>query len=118
MKIGGIDNQVVKDTNTDKPYIPGSSLKGKMRSLFGITRISIGDCKVIEKEGQKLTEAKYENVINRQNGTAEHPRQTERVPAGVEFEYEIRVKVLPQDKDKEDDFKKMIERGLELIEKD
>ncbi len=26
MKIGGIDNQVIKDINTDKPYIPGSSL--------------------------------------------------------------------------------------------
>ena len=33
MKIGGIDNGVIKDVNTDKPYIPGSSLKGKMRSL-------------------------------------------------------------------------------------
>lgn len=34
MKIGGIDNQVIKDINTNKPYIPGSSLKGKMRSLL------------------------------------------------------------------------------------
>ncbi len=34
MKIGGIDNQVIKDINTNEPYIPGSSLKGKMRSLL------------------------------------------------------------------------------------
>ena len=34
MKIGGIDSQVIKDINTSKPYIPGSSLKGKMRSLL------------------------------------------------------------------------------------
>ena len=34
MKIGGIDSQVIKDINTNKPYIPGSSLKGKMRSLL------------------------------------------------------------------------------------
>lgn len=32
--IGGIDNQVIKDKVTGVPYIPGSSLKGKMRSLL------------------------------------------------------------------------------------
>lgn len=32
--IGGIDNQVIKDKVTGLPYIPGSSLKGKMRSLL------------------------------------------------------------------------------------
>lgn len=34
MRIGGIDNQVVKDPISDLPYIPGSSLKGKIRSLL------------------------------------------------------------------------------------
>jgi CRISPR-associated protein Csm3 len=34
MKIGGIDSPVVRDPITDFPYIPGSSLKGKMRSLW------------------------------------------------------------------------------------
>uniref|UniRef100_A0A7C3VID9 CRISPR system Cms endoribonuclease Csm3 n=1 Tax=Archaeoglobus fulgidus TaxID=2234 RepID=A0A7C3VID9_ARCFL len=34
IEIGGIDNPVLKDPNTGDPYIPGSSLKGKMRSLF------------------------------------------------------------------------------------
>jgi CRISPR-associated protein Csm3 len=163
MKIGGIDNQVIKDINTGEPYIPGSSLKGKMRSLlewsigvvgigdgspftskllnnpifddskiklnaqtllklfgdkegeFGITRVSIGDCSLIDN-GLKLSEAKYENVIDRQNGTAQHPRQIERVPAGVKFKYDIRVKIL--DSDNEDEFKKMIKKGLELIEND
>ncbi len=32
--IGGIDNPVVKDPITNKPYIPGSSLKGKVRTLL------------------------------------------------------------------------------------
>jgi len=171
MKIGGIDNQVVKDINTDKPYIPGSSLKGKMRSLlewdfgfvgvdgadgkpfgshllkdprfqdsgnrsdaeyflslFGdpnpdsllripITRISVGDCRLIEEKDIKTSEAKYENVINRQSGTAEHPRQTERVPAGVKFAYDIRVKVL-DDEDDEETFKWIVKRGMELLEND
>lgn len=34
MRIGGIDNPVIKDPVSDMPYIPGSSLKGKMRSLL------------------------------------------------------------------------------------
>ncbi|HNL06429.1 MAG TPA: type III-A CRISPR-associated RAMP protein Csm3 [Chitinophagales bacterium] len=34
MEIGGIDKQVIRNPITKIPYIPGSSLKGKMRSLF------------------------------------------------------------------------------------
>jgi CRISPR-associated protein Csm3 len=167
MKIGGIDNQVIKDINSNNPYIPGSSLKGKMRSLlelhhrlvhlpsakgepftpslleevpedekqnainiiklfgasgdeakkFGITRISVGDCPLSEKSTQmELSEAKYENVIDRKSGTAKHPRQTERVPAGVMFEYDIRIKIL--DEDDENELVNLVKQGLSLIEDD
>ncbi|WP_456341770.1 type III-A CRISPR-associated RAMP protein Csm3 [Thermovibrio sp.] len=34
VKIGGVDSQVIKNPLTGEPYIPGSSLKGKMRSLL------------------------------------------------------------------------------------
>lgn len=34
MHIGGIDNSVIKHPITQEPYIPGSSLKGKIRSLL------------------------------------------------------------------------------------
>jgi len=33
-EIGGMDNPVIKDSMTDIPYIPGSSLKGKIRSML------------------------------------------------------------------------------------
>jgi CRISPR-associated protein Csm3 len=33
LAIGGLDNPVVRDPRTRRPYIPGSSLKGRMRSL-------------------------------------------------------------------------------------
>ena len=33
VEIGGVDNPVIKDPLTDRPYIPGSSLKGKLRSI-------------------------------------------------------------------------------------
>lgn len=32
MEIGGVDNAVIRDPLTNVPYIPGSSLRGKMRS--------------------------------------------------------------------------------------
>ena len=165
MKIGGIDNQVIKDINTNKPYIPGSSLKGKMRSLlewniglvgigngepfspklleneifkdqnkkeeainlvklfgtsaenstFGITRISVADSSLID-DGLITSEAKYENVIDRKKGTASNPRQTERVPAGIKFSFNIKLKVLEEDN--EQALKNMIEKGLELVEND
>lgn len=33
MEIGGLDNPIIRDPVTGMPYIPGSSIKGKMRSL-------------------------------------------------------------------------------------
>lgn len=34
IEIGGLDKPIIKDSITDLPYIPGSSIKGKMRSLL------------------------------------------------------------------------------------
>ena len=34
MRIGGTDNPVIKHPHTQEPFIPGSSLKGKVRSLL------------------------------------------------------------------------------------
>ena len=34
MEIGGVDSVVVRDSITRRPYIPGSSLKGSLRSLL------------------------------------------------------------------------------------
>lgn len=165
MKIGGIDNSVIKHANGGEPYIPGSSLKGKMRSLlewhyhlvglgdgkpfsskllnkvlnaddktnaenllklfgdsgesneFGITRISVGDCNLNQdSKGMELSEAKYENTIDRQKGTAAHPRQSERVPAGVSFDFDIRIKVLEEDS--EEELIAMLKQGLKLVEND
>ena len=36
LSIGGMDNAVIKNPITNEPYVPGSSLKGKMRSLLEI----------------------------------------------------------------------------------
>lgn len=48
MAIGGADKVVVRNPLTNEPYIPGSSLRGKMRSLLERGR---GDEKYNPKEG-------------------------------------------------------------------
>ncbi len=172
MHIGGVDNTVIKHPHTQSPYIPGSSLKGKMRSLlewrsgavkeealgwkdyekasgatqaevkrilqlFGIsgdnklgkemaelgpTRISFWDCnlnpeweKQIREDNFALTEVKSENRINRISGVAEHPRQTERVPAGAQFDFRLSIKKLAGDGD---DLMNTVLQGLKLLELD
>ena len=173
MHIGGVDNTVIKHPHTQSPYIPGSSLKGKMRSLlewrsgavkeealgwkdyekasgatqaevkrilqlFGIsgdaklgveqmgtmgpTRISFWDCnlnpeweKQIREDNFSLTEVKSENRINRISGVAEHPRQTERVPAGAQFDFRLSIKKLAGDGE---DLMTTVLQGLKLLELD
>jgi CRISPR-associated protein Csm3 len=65
MEIGGMDNPVMRDPVTDEPYIPGSSLKGKMRSIMEISTGKIG------REGNVQTNAKEAPDICRIFGTTE-----------------------------------------------
>lgn len=43
MSIGGLDNIIIRNPIDNKPYIPGSSLKGKMRSLIELREGTIGN---------------------------------------------------------------------------
>ncbi len=43
LSIGGVDSPVIRNPLTNKPYIPGSSIKGKMRSLIEIRDGTIGN---------------------------------------------------------------------------
>ena len=158
VEIGGIDNPVIKlATRGNEPYIPGSSLKGKMRclleqaagapkvgmdkkvnNLFGITesrtlntdnkpsKLIVRDA-ILSKESKEAllacdnldmpyTENKWENVIDRTKGVAEHPRQSERVPAGAVFNAEFVLNIW--DDDKEDDLLALFEKGIRLLEND
>ncbi len=45
MRIGGTDNPVIKHPHTQEPYIPGSSLKGKVRSLLELQSGLMGHTK-------------------------------------------------------------------------
>lgn len=174
MRIGGTDNPVVTNPHTGEPYIPGSSLKGKMRALlemrsglidpqsgnplgtnslknqsdakqnegmailrlFGIsgaegeaakevgpTRASFADCPLSRVSSSKLTagnlsatEVKAETAIDRIQGTAKSGslRFTERVVAGMSFDFMITLKEMEGD----DNLEESILQGLKLIELD
>ena len=151
VEIGGIDSPVIKLPNGE-PYIPGSSLKGKIRCLleqtkgaelcgnpkinnmFGnadknnpqpskvifrdayLTKESVEKFEKCSNMDMPFTEQKSENVINRVNGKAEHPRQIERVPAGAEFRVEIVLNIW--DNDKEEDLLNILEEGINLLKND
>ena len=151
VEIGGIDNPIVRRTIDNVPYIPGSSLKGKIRSLleqiagsasvggneeinkfFGfakdnlpsklIVRDSYMSAESIEKlrnseyTDMPYTEVKFENVINRIYGTAEHPRQMERIPSGVIFDVEFIINVWSDDD--ENKLVELLEKGIKALEND
>ena len=152
IEIGGNDNPTVRNPLTGEVYIPGSSIKGKMRSLaewyvlgfegineqggnvhsckssqckicrmfgrsasdsveqgIGPTRLIVRDAFLTETSRKKLsklkqtkgfdTEMKYENNINRLNSRA-NPRNIERIPSGVEFEFSMSYKVLDEEDNK------------------
>jgi len=66
VEIGGVDSPVARDPNTRLPYIPGSSLKGKMRMLLefaagkvetgGIHNCADSDCPVCRVFGSSAAE--------------------------------------------------------------
>ncbi len=55
MKIGGIDSSVIKHPYTNAPYIPGSSIKGKMRSML---EWSVGS---FNAKGSPVSWTEYQN---------------------------------------------------------
>lgn len=71
IEIGGVDNPVLKDPKTGEPYIPGSSLKGKMRSLFEKSKISELPPEKRGPPHKNEDTSKY--FLNRNIGTSRNP---------------------------------------------
>lgn len=76
-EIGGLDNPVIKDPISDVPYIPGSSLKGKMRSLlewaYGLVTIKQNE-KTSLWEGELCSDAEKDLAIVFGVPAEEHPK--------------------------------------------
>jgi CRISPR-associated protein Csm3 len=65
---------------------------------------------------QSFTEAKSENVIDRIKGVAEHPRQSERVPSGAQFNFKITIRQLENDNTEQ--LLNTVLSGLKMLELD
>lgn len=68
MSIGGTDNPVIKNPISKQPYIPGSSIKGKMRSLLEWDLGVVGLC-----EGKPLS---FEHLAKISNPDDQQQAQT------------------------------------------
>ena len=138
--IGAVDSPVIRDSYTDKPMIPGSSFKGKMRTLlakqyfrtamlqehnadpeivlrlFGSSnKNAIRPSRLLFSDMLLLNEVKFENSINRLTAIA-NPRQIERTIRGSKFGLDIIYNV-EEEKEIEEDFK-AIKEGMLLLEYD
>jgi CRISPR-associated protein Csm3 len=96
----------------------GTGIDDKLVDQIGPTRLSFWDCNLDREWAEEmkgnnllLTEVKMENMIDRIKGVAEHPRNTERVPAGSRFEFRLSIRVHD-----EEDLLPDILRGLRLLE--
>lgn len=89
---------------------------------YGITRLSFSDLSLKRDNGEytEIFEVKPEVSIKRDNGKAESPRFTERVVAGTKFTGTITLKVFKDslNNDNEEEFLKLLTRGLQLLELD
>ena len=72
------------------------------------------DMKKAAQDGKSYIEVKTENIIDRNVGTAKHPRQQERVPAGAKFDLEVSVQVM--DLDQDSDVEGFVKAALKSIE--
>jgi CRISPR-associated protein Csm3 len=105
IRIGGIDNPIIRDPLTGYPYIPGSSLKGSLRSILEIASgkfdpytngpCSCGECsicKIFGKANKKETEELREHtrIIVRDAFLTENSKRilNELLPYGVEIKKE------------------------------
>lgn len=151
---------VLESPRTKLPYIPGSSLKGKMRCLLELaygrketdpndkgspcwcgkcqicllfgsgsvdktyepSRLIFRDC-FLTKESEELLEkieleekpgVRIDRITGKAAGKALFPM--ERVPEGLEFNFEISVRIFKDDS--KDNIKRWLAMGLYLIEQD
>jgi CRISPR-associated protein Csm3 len=103
--------------------ISGDANAADLAEELGPTRISVWDAHLTENwinerliNAQSFTEAKSENVIDRIKGVAEHPRQSERVPSGAQFNFKITIRQLENDNTEQ--LLNTVLSGLKMLELD
>ncbi|MBP9659267.1 MAG: type III-A CRISPR-associated RAMP protein Csm3, partial [Proteocatella sp.] len=95
-----------------------------LENVAGPTRLVVRDAFLTQESREKMlnlrktkgfdTEIKYENTINRLNSMA-NPRNIERIPSGIKFEFSMTYKII--DDDDEKNFEHVLD-ALRLVELD
>lgn len=92
--IGGIDSSVIKHPYTQEPYIPGSSIKGKMRALLewraGLVQVDNGqpvNARMLSQlSGEKLDSARQIARLFGLSGDSNNPQLAEQIgPSRLSF---------------------------------
>lgn len=68
LEIGGVDSPVLRDPYTKQPYIPGSSLKGRMRALLEYSM------DVVDKDGLPSKDPNILNLFGASAGEDDRPK--------------------------------------------
>jgi CRISPR-associated protein Csm3 len=74
LEIGGTDKQIIRNPADKKPYIPGSSLKGKMRSLLEISRGTIGEKGSPTQNSKDEAARLFGNIKSKEDNTQQPSR--------------------------------------------
>ena len=85
--IGGSDSPIIRDAITGYPYIPGSSLKGKLRSLIELSDIPSSESVIVNK-GKVATDE--ECISTKLFGLT--PNETEKVDTDKNYQTRIIVR--------------------------
>lgn len=81
MHIGGIDNSIIKHPITQSPYIPGSSLKGKIRALLEWRSGAVTDGKPLSLEhlAKATDKSTVENILKLFGISADNQKEEEQM---------------------------------------
>jgi CRISPR-associated protein Csm3 len=163
--IGETDNPIIRHPISGLPYIPGSSLKGKIRSLLEMkyskdtqddgkpsrelpskssitamfgngnpsgetqpTRLIFRDAEISKDSEKELREAlpgafaevKAEIAMNRLEGKTSRGslREQERIPAGINFNFELSIRLFDEDDSRRADYFSKLAEGIDMLEAD
>lgn len=103
VEIGGMDNPVIRNPLTQEPYIPGSSIKGKMRSLL---EWKLG--KVLETNGKPCSCGKADCEICRVFGSANKSSDGDKAKGPT--------RIIVRDAVLSDEWKKKFNEGKPIVE--
>ncbi len=121
LSIGGVDTVVVRNATDGKPYIPGSSLKGKMRCLLEKVHCpgklsNVANCKIFTCDNLKTYNDPQKGIIFHLFGTTnneiEELKKSKAQGETYPIEFSLPTRLVVRDCSLTDDSAKKLEESL------